>query len=344
MKRSLGAVCFVLFCFIGSVGFSQVSGAVSEALKKGGNFEKEKKFDEALGVYTSVLEKEPNEELYKRAGSLFGKLRKYEEGIAFLGKGLEAFPGNTSLLNLYGFLKFKEGDKAGAREQWKLVLAKDANNSFAKEWMSKTEGSTAKAPSPSPSSDLSGDNAPMSAGLDPEPVGDLDAQKKLAAQLYGEMVDLDIQELDKFSDLHRQVIKKCPQTKRAEESCWRLSNLYLIGRDVPENEKAAELLEHLLKTFPDSEFGASAKTRLIPIYQDLKNYRRVAELYGEMFKNKDQLPDGKFCACALEYGEALLAIGQKDDARVLFEEVVQRGGKANNEIAVQVAEDFLRTL
>jgi tetratricopeptide (TPR) repeat protein len=344
MKRIFPSVLLVLFC--GSVAFGQVSEGVKEALKAGGQQEKQGRLEEAVQVYQTALQTEANEELYKKAGSLLGKLQRYDDADTLLTSGIAKIPASTSLKNLLGFIKFKKNDVSGAKALWNEVLAVDAKNSFAREWIAKADGgssATSVTSATQTTTSSAGQNeTATSEGYAPEPVGAIEQQEELASRLYSEMAQTDDKELDLFMSSHRQVIKKCPQTAKAEESCWRLSNLFMTARDEPEFEKAAELLEHLLKAYPQSEVVPHAKTRLLSCYKGLKNHEKVAKMFEEMFQNKDQMPDDLYVAYALQYGETLMALGRGPEAKSLFEDIVKKN--VPESLETQAAQNYLENL
>ena len=342
VKRFLMVVCLV---FCASLVFGQVGTDAKSALKQGSALESANKPDEALKVYQDALKAEPAEELYRKAGSLLGKMQKYDDAEILVKEGLAKHESSSSLMNLLGFIHFKKGARDDARNLWKKVLEKDANNSFAKEWVAKVEDSKTVTEKPAPVETTDSPKGSADSGFNVSNELSKEEQEKLAEQLYNDMKQTDEQEIDTFISTHKKVIEKCPQTNKAEESCWRLSNLYLISRDQPDNDGAIRVLEHLIKTYPNSDFIPGAKNRLISTYKDAKETEKMCTLYAEMFQSKDSIPDGQFRAYALEYGEGLLALGKRAEAKVLFEEILQRNkDKDDMNIEVQCAEEHLKEL
>lgn len=129
-------------------------------------------------------------------------------------------------------------------------------------------------------------------------------QEELAQQLYETMAKTDKWDIEAFIKLHGQVIEQCPDSKRAEESIWRLSNLYLTAFDSPEHNKIIELMEYLLKRYPSSLLVPDAKKRLLLSYKETGNYQKMIKLYDEAF---NQTPE--MTAYLLEYAEALSKTG-----------------------------------
>ncbi|MBI3037818.1 hypothetical protein HYY75_02025 [bacterium] len=311
---------------------------LKETLKKGRAFEKEKKFEDALALYKQHLEKESSEEVYKEICSLLGKLRKYEDAEKILNDGLSKLPKSVSLLNLMGLIKLKRGTVQEAQAVWKKALTIDPRNLFAKQWLQKT-----KEKSSAPSI--------QSADFSPEPTAiasseaklSLAEQEKLALKLYDEMFHADKWEFDIFVKAHKEVIEKCPDVELAQESCWRLSNLYLQGYDEPDYDGIIEVLGHLIKNYPNSPFLPDAKNRLLNAFQSTGRSDKVVELYEELFKLNPQPSDRQFMTWNLEYGDALAAIGKKDEAKKIYEGVIQRDNN-QDQLEARVARNRLSAM
>lgn len=328
MLRSLKLTVFVLLLAWSSLpGFAQ-----DDALKKGRALQREKKYEEALQLYRDAIKTNPTEELYIESGSLLGKLQKYDNALTILEKGLQAYPDSRSLKNLTALILVRKGDKTRAKALLEEVLAADADNSFARQWLEKiNRGEGADSDVADSPAATSGDNSSASVGGSGDGTYQIDGsmgekeQEELAKQLYREMIDLEKWELDSFKALHRKVIEKCPQTGQAEESCWRLANLFLLGEDPPDYESAIGVLEHLLKQYPDSPFFPDAKNRLLIAYQKTGQNDRVVSLYEELFtRDPDPVDEKVFMVRALEFADALNAIGRSSDAQAWYQKIIER--------------------
>ncbi len=139
------------------------------------------------------------------------------------------------------------------------------------------------------------------------------------------MMALEKWELDSFKALHREVIEKCPTTGQAEESCWRLSNLYLLAEEPPDHQAAIEVLEHLVKTYPDSPLLPDVKNRLIISYQKTGQNDKVVSLYQELFTvDPNPKNDKIFMVRALEFADALAATGRDADAQLWYQKILEK--------------------
>lgn len=322
----------------------------ADALKECRALERAGKFEEALVKYLELLKAAPTEELYRDTGSLLGKLQRYDEAEKLLKEATQAFPRSTALLNLEALIALRKGRTEDARRLWKTVLEIDAGNSFARKELDKLDqpakASPARLPPSAPSAAVSRAepaaapvrNVPLQAKegtpLTPE------EQKKLALSLYEEMIGLDKWETARFEELHRQVIEKCPATDHAIESCWRLSNLYLTAWDKPRYDDLIDVLEHLVTTYPDSKIVPDAKNRLLMVYKDSGRHDKVITMYHELFKLNPSPDDRTFMIWALDYANALSAVGKSDEARALYEQVVEKDG-GRDQLEARVARERL---
>lgn len=322
--------------------------ASEEAVKKGRALQNAKKYDEALQLYKTALKESPSEDLYTEAASLLGKLQKYDNAETILSKGLETYPKSVSLLNLQGLIKFRKGDKEAAKTIFEKVLSLDSNNSFAKKWLeTATSGNQMPMDETDPESATSEGEPATSTAADDGSIYKVsstlskDEQLELAVKLYQEMMALEKWELDQFISLHRQVIEKCPLSHKAEESCWRLSNLYLLGQDPPDFENVIAVLEHLLKQYPETELLPDAKNRLMVVYQQTGQNEKLVALYEELFKRDPEPADDKtFMVRALEFGNALAAVGRTAEANAWYQKVIERDN-GKDQLEARAAKDKL---
>ncbi|MFZ2956608.1 MAG: tetratricopeptide repeat protein [Candidatus Ozemobacteraceae bacterium] len=359
----------LFFCCAALVGIPVYAADPVAVIKEGDTLEKAKKNDEALKLYRDALKEAPNEDIFRKAGSLLGKLHRYDDAEIVLKAGIQKFPKNASLLNLLAIIKYRKGTVDEARADWNNVLSMDPNNAMAKEWLARTGSATrvikpgsetAKATSgsekkpaenSSPTTDSSassgntGGDAGTGSGGKPSltaegPALPLPEQEKLAKKLYTDMTQIDEWKLDEFIALHHQVVAKCPGTERAQESCWKLSNLYLMGYDSPKYDEIIEVLEHLVRKYPDSLLMPDAKNRLLNAYRNSGNHAKVVEMYAELFKLNPQPEEQQFKVWALEYADSLRAVGREADAKALWQQVVDKDNNRDS-LETRVAKEKL---
>jgi tetratricopeptide (TPR) repeat protein len=315
-----------------------------QALRMGKTMQQKQNFEGALKIYKESLKEKPSVEIYTEAVSLLGKLQKYESAEAVLNKALQDFPNNTSLLNLLALIQFRKGDKPAAKNTWEKVLVLDKGNAFAKQWIGKTNEPGSEKPEviTAQNSNEPGDEDQSASYVDDYSGSmtgaykvshelSVDDQKVLAKNLYTQMMSLEKWEIEDFIRLHRKVIEKCPDTDQAEESCWRLSNLYLLAVDPADLQGVIDVLEHLLKTYPQTPLRPDAKNRLLVTCQRAGQFDKVVTLYEELFTLDPEPQDDKmFMVRCLEFGNALLAVGRRDDAVNWFRKIIEIDGEKNS--------------
>lgn len=171
-----------------------------------------------------------------------------------------------------------------------------------------------------------------------------EAQEKRAAELYKELVAADSQDFATIIRLHRLVIDQCPDTERAQESVWRLSNLYLVGYDKPDHPKVIELMRYLIERYPDSPLVPHAKQRLLRSYEDTGNMEGARLLYAEAFsRNPDLGKNPEHAAFLLGYAKTLAATGKTQQARAMYQQVIDYGD-AVEEWLRDIAKDALSSV
>jgi tetratricopeptide (TPR) repeat protein len=332
------ALVLVLSPLVADAGPKEIIGQ-AKALEKAG------KLDEALKLYLDGLKATPDEQLYREAGSLLGKLQQYAEAESLLEEGLKKFPDRTSLMNLLALISLRKGNQPKAEAFWRKVLKVDDKNAFALEWLAKVNKPDGQLASPASTQTAPVGDSPVSTVSTPPSGGELPLaeQEKLAHKVYKDMDTLDKWETDKFEALHKQVIEKCPQTEYAQESCWRLSNLYLLVEDEPKYDKIIEVLEPFLSKYPDSPLVPEVKNRLLMAYKNSGNHQKVVEYYQEIFRNTPQPEEREFMVWSLEYADALAASGQKDQAKGVYQQIIE---KDNNRdlLEARVARDRVNGL
>lgn len=339
MKKRLIVICLLFCSFVGLLSASD------EIIKKGRALQNAKKYDEAQELYLNALKPDSSEDLYIEAASFLGKVQRYDVAESVLKKGLVTYPESSSLMNLQGLIKHRKGDNEAAAKMFEAVLAKDSENSFAKKWLETVKSGAEVTGSEA----QSGEDSDSTRSYSPSPSGvykvydrlSKEEQQKLSVELYKEMMELEKWEIDRFIELHKQVIERCPLIDKAEESCWRLSNLYMLGQDPPDFDNVIAVLEHLLKQYPATELLPDAKNRLMLAYQKTGRMNELVGLYEELFtRDPDPEDDQTFMVRALEFGNALNAVGRSADAAVWYQKVIERDNNRNS-LEARAARSYL---
>ena len=337
---------FIMLIFI--VTISQFASANEmNVVKQGRMLQKTGQYEKALKLYKNSLRKKPSVQVCIEAGSLLGKMHRYRSAESLLNVALKDFPENTSLMNLLALIKMRKGEKKDAISLWNKVIEFNPGNKFARKWLKKSSGKVIHNKGISTKNNSKTKKPTKEYIPSPEGVYKVSRalskkeQEKLAVKLYKQMMDLDKWDVDEFIRLHKQVIEQCPDTAQAQESCWRLSNLYLMADDPPDFQAIIDVLEHLLKEYPDSPLMPDAKNRLLIAYQKNGQNDKVVELYDELFTKDPNPPDDKiFMARALEFAEALEKVGKTDEANKWYEKIVAKDN-GRDMLEARVAKDRL---
>ena len=156
----------------------------------------------------------------------------------------------------------------------------------------------------------------------------LHEQEKLAKELFQEMAKTDSDKTDVFIKLYGRVIDECPDTEKAQEAYWRLSNLYLYALDKPDYMKIIALLEKAVKRYPNTAATPHYKKRLLLAYEETKQWQKAVGIYEEEIKtNPEILREPENAATMIAYADALIGIGNKAKARDILRRVVDFGDK-----------------
>ena len=124
----------------------------------------------------------------------------------------------------------------------------------------------------------------------PSPLDNID-QENLAKMIYLKLAAApDDAEAAFFERYYKLVMEKCPNTDRAHESYWRLTNLYERAYEEPRYEEIISILEQFLsryqasnvlsmKKYPDEALKFSPIDRLHQAYKALGRDDKIATHY-----------------------------------------------------------------
>lgn len=282
--------------------------------------------DEVAALRARLAEN-PALETWLELGSALGKQKRYSEALEEVSRGLESFPENRALLNLQGLLHYRLEQREQAKAAWQKVLATHPDDDFARRWIERIAGSDRKTVA-----------KPAVEQTTSEEKGEklsLEKQQELAVKIYSELATTDKWDLSTHESLHREVIKKCPDTKKAQESCWRLSTLYTYGFEPVEHEKIIEVLELFCSRYKQSPLHGEVYDRLLNSYQETGRSEKVIELLATRLFQQ-QLSDDDFVNYALALSQAYEDNGQFDAARSVYQEILKRDdGKTYASVVAQ---------
>lgn len=284
-----------------------------------------------------LLQQKPEARIYLYYGSQLGKLKEYQKAKKILLQATQKHPRNRSIINLTGLVHFRLDEFSEAEKFFRQSLEINPGDEFAKRWLAEIT----KADGHSMQSDKTDgeienfDETQIKSG---EKLP-LEKQKEIARKLYLEMIDADYWDTTTFENLHREVIERCPDTQQAQISCWRISNLFMTGMDKPDFNSAIEVLEHFVKSYPDSDMMPQVSNRLLYLYRKTNDQEKVVQHLSLLLSDPD-LPVDEYASYGLLYGKALENLGKLDEAKVFYQSIVEKSGE-NNSYSVSVAKQRL---
>jgi len=156
-----------------------------------------------------------------------------------------------------------------------------------------------------------------------------------------------------FERYYKVVMDRCPDTNRAHESYWRLTNLYTQAYDDPKSAEIVKILEQFLarykastivsmKKYPDEPLIFSPLKSLHHAYEDLGQYAKVAAYY-------DRTAPSQEAAFAIydyfDYASALDKTGRVKDAVLWYEKFLKKTqGNEDVDFMREIAEDRVKEL
>lgn len=159
----------------------------------------------------------------------------------------------------------------------------------------------------------------------------LEQQQVRATELFEQIRQADKYDYAQIEQLYLQLLRECPDTEQAEESYFRLSNLYRMGMDPPEYHKLRVLLEEYLENYPASAMAPEMGKRLRRAYEDTGQWPRVVELYEAEISALTE-ENSHYLVILLDYAKALEGSGSREKSLAVYRQVAAAadGEKAGN--------------
>lgn len=169
-------------------------------------------------------------------------------------------------------------------------------------------------------------------------------QEELAKALFQQMASAKTEDQAFYEKTYGIVMEKCPDTDRAHESYWRLTNLYLRAYDTPQYARVVRILEQFLsryktstvlsmKKYADDTLVFSPIKYLHQAYEELDQYDKIAAYYDAIAAQA-----ATFAIYDLfDYAKALDKLGRAKDAIAWYGKFVERT-KGNDSV------DFMREI
>jgi tetratricopeptide (TPR) repeat protein len=151
---------------------------------------------------------------------------------------------------------------------------------------------------------------------------------------------------------YKLVMDKCPDSDRAHESYWRLTNLYNQAYDEPKHEEVVKILEQFLaryktstvvsmKKYPGEALVFSPLGSLHLAYEKLGRYDKIVAYYDKIAAQEAVFAVYDY----FDYASALDEVKRLADAAVWYEKFLKKSaGDGSVDFMREVAEDRLKEL
>jgi len=165
--------------------------------------------------------------------------------------------------------------------------------------------------------------------------------RQLAAALFAQILQKDDYDLAGIETLYRQVIEQCPATEQAEESYWRLSNMYLQAFEPPRKQDTIALLEQYRQRYPNSrmlderfalfaeDFLPLVEHRLLQLYEEAEDWAKAEAIYATFLPDTSALTDPKL-PFVLGRAKTLDKLGRPREAAEWYRLYVERSADPND--------------
>ncbi len=157
-------------------------------------------------------------------------------------------------------------------------------------------------------------------------------QEDLAKEIFAKLAASAAGVEPEFFERHYKIVMdKCPDTRRAHESYWRLTNLYTQAYGEPKNEEIVKILEQFLaryktstvvsmKKYPDEMLVFSPIMSLHQAYEDLGRHDQITAYYDKIAD-----PEASFAVYDyFDYAGALEKTGRIKDAVIWYEKFLKK--------------------
>ena len=178
-------------------------------------------------------------------------------------------------------------------------------------------------------------------------------QDDLARAVFATLARADDSAEPEYYERHyKMVMDKCPDTKQAHESYWRLTNLYRLAYDEPKLEEIVEILEQFLgryKTstvvsmskYPDELLVFSPLGSLHRAYEELGQYDKIAAYYDKIAAQEASFSVQDY----FDYATALDETDRSEDAVTWYKKFLKKAeGNEGMEFTREIAEDRVAEL
>lgn len=147
-------------------------------------------------------------------------------------------------------------------------------------------------------------------------------QQQRADELFEQIRQADNFDYAQIESLYLELLRDCPDSEQAEESYFRLSNLYRLGMDPPELGKLRDLLEAYLARYPASDLAAEMRERLRRVYEETGQWSAALEIYEHLIPDLTS-ENPYYLVILLDYARVLEGSGARERALAVYQQVAQ---------------------
>lgn len=177
-------------------------------------------------------------------------------------------------------------------------------------------------------------------------------QEEVAKALFQQMAAAKTEDPAFYEKTYGIVMEKCPDTDRAHESYWRLTNLYLRAYDTPQYARVVKILEQFLsryktsnvlsmKKYGDATLVFSPIKYLHQAYEELGQYDRIAAYYDARASQSSTFA----IYDVFDYAKALDKLGRANDAITWYGKFIERTkGDESVDFMREIAADRVKEL
>ncbi|MBM3295114.1 MAG: hypothetical protein FJY82_11425 [Candidatus Aminicenantes bacterium] len=186
----------------------------------------------------------------------------------------------------------------------------------------------------------------------PRPLSTND-QEALSKAIFAKLADApDDAAPEFFERYYKIVMDRCPDTNRAHESYWRLTNLYGRAYGEPQNAEIIEILEQFLarynsspvvsmKKYPDEMLVFSPLKSLHQAYEDSGQHAKITAYYDGLAAQEAGFAIYDF----FDYASALEKTDRTKDAVVWYEKFLKKTeGNEDVDFMREIAQDRIKEL
>lgn len=186
----------------------------------------------------------------------------------------------------------------------------------------------------------------------PAPLAKAD-QDELVRLLFRKMANAaDDAKPDFYVKYYKLAMDRCPDTNRAHEAYWRLTNLYHQAYDEPKYEEVVQILEQFLaryktstvvsmKKYPDEMLVFSPLKSLHQAYEELERHDKITAYYDKIASQEAGFAIYDY----FDYASALEKTKRLPEAVVWYEKFLKKSaGNDSVDFMREVAQDKIKEL